>query len=177
VEFRIEPTPLSQRRSRRILGTTTVVVIALGAVIAALAYGTGRPIGIAEASPTSTVSLIATASQPPSSPAPAVAATGPAPTIVCHAIAQARCTAIARAAVTAASDPLLPWPTKVDVWASLLCGSVFDCPPYRLTGRQTAGSAIVLAGTIGLWVNVLEPAAGIGPASSDAWVIRSGPIS
>jgi hypothetical protein len=45
-----------------------------------------------------------------------------------------------------------------------------------MTGRQAAGSAVVIAGTIGLWVNVVEPAVGSDSTTLEAWVIRSGPI-
>ena len=110
------------------------------------------------------------------SPAPVVAPTGPPPRVVCHAVAAGSCSAIADAALAAAADPGLAWPTEIDVWASLLCGSVFDCPPDRLTGRRAAGSAVVVAGTIRLWVNVLEPAVGSSQTALDAWVIHSGPV-
>jgi hypothetical protein len=96
--------------------------------------------------------------------------------VVCPDVAGERCAAVARAALTASDDPALPWPSQVDVWASLLCGSDFDCPSDRMTGHQAAGSAVVTAGTVGLWVNVIGPAAGSDPTPLEAWVIRSGPI-
>ena len=96
--------------------------------------------------------------------------------MVCHDVASERCAAVARAALAVSDDPALAWPSQVDVWASLLCGSDFDCPSARMTGHQATGSAVVTAGTLGLWVNVIGPAAASDPAPLEAWVIRSGPI-
>ena len=177
MEFRVEPTPLSRRRSRRILATTAVVAVALVVVIGAITLDSARP-GTAVAStiapiPPTAPAVTATAPLPS---ATQLARTGPAPRVVCHEVAGERCAAVARAALTASIDPALPWPSQVDVWASLLCGSDFDCPPARLTGHQPAGSAVVTAGSVVLWVNVMEPAAGSDPAALEAWVIRSGPI-
>ena len=177
MEFRVEPTPLSRRRSRRILAATGAVVVTIAIVVGALAAGEARPASIAVvATPTPAPSATARPTDPSPSPAPVVAPTGPPPLVVCHAVAAGSCSAIAKAALAAAADPALAWPTEIDVWASLLCGSVFDCPPDRLTGRRSAGSAVVVAGPIQLWVNVLEPAVGSSPAASDAWVIHSGPV-
>jgi hypothetical protein len=176
VEFRIEPTALSRRRSRHILATTAVVAGALVVVIGAITLADARPdAGVASTVATPIASAV-TAADDPSPAATARARTGPAPRVVCHEVANARCTAIARAALAASDDPALPWPSQVDVWASLLCGSDFDCPSDRLTGHQAAGSAVVTAGTVVRWVNVVEPTAGSDPAALEAWVIRSGPI-
>ena len=174
MEFRVEPTPLSRRRSRRILATTAAVAVALVVVIGAGTLDSARP-GTAVASPIPPTAPAVAATAPPPS-ATQLARTGPAPRVVCHEVAGERCAAVARAALTASIDPALPWPSQVDVWASLLCGSDFDCPPARLTGHQPAGSAVVTAGTVVLWVNVMEPVAGSDPAALEAWVIRSGPI-
>ena len=178
MEFRVDPTPLSRRRSRRILAATAAIVVGLAVVIEAFAVADRPPSGTATAiaEPTTTPATTTSPTVLPLTPTPVIAPTGPAPRVVCHAVAAGPCTAIATAALGAAVDPSLAWPSEIDVWSSLLCGSVFDCPPDRLSGRRPAGSAVVVAGTIGLWVNVLEPAAGNGPAPSDAWVIRSGPI-
>lgn len=176
MEFRVEPTPLSRRRGRRILATTALIVAALVVIIGAITLaGAGQDavVGSTAATPIAPTS-IASAMPPPSSTA--VARTGPEPRVVCHDVASAPCTAIAQAALTAADDPALPWPTQVDVWASLLCGSDFDCPPDRMTGHRAAGSAVVTAGSVELWVNVVAPSAERGPQSLEAWVIRSGPI-
>ena len=177
MEFRVEPTPLSSRRSRRIVATTVLVAVALVVVIGTVTLENTRP-GTAVASaiaPTApTVTTTPTAAPLPS--ATALARTGPAPRVVCHDVAGERCAAVARAALAVSDDPALPWPSRVDVWASLLCGSDFDCPSARMTGHQATGSAVVTAGTLGLWVNVIGPAAGSDPAPLEAWVIRSGPI-
>jgi len=177
VEFRIEPTPLSKRRSRRILAATGAIVVAVAIVIGVLASGDARPIAtVASATATPASPAARSPSAPPLPSASAVARTGPAPRVVCHDVSAKRCTAISQAALKVADDPALPWPTRIDVWDSLLCGSTFDCPPDRLTGRQVAGSAIVLGETVGVWVNVVEPAGGTDSATFDAWVIRSGPV-
>jgi hypothetical protein len=177
MEFRVEPTPLSRRRSRRILVATGAIVVTIAVIIGALAAGSARPTPIAGvATTTPAPSPTARPGDPSPSPAPVVGPTGPPPRVVCHAVAAGSCSAIAKAALAAAADPALTWPTEIDVWASLLCGSVFDCPPDRLTGRRAAGSAVVVAGTIRLWVNVVEPAVGSTAAALDAWVIRSGPV-
>ncbi len=177
MEFRVEPTPLSRRRSRRILAATGAIVVAIAIIVGASAAGAGRPAQVAEVA---AATPAPTQSRPPDRsvalPCPDRRATGPPPRVVCHAVAAGSCSAIAKAALAAADDPALAWPTKVDVWASLLCGSVFDCPPDRLTGRRPAGSAVIVAGTIGLWVNVVEPDSENGAAALDAWVIRSGPV-
>ena len=166
MEFRVEPTQLSRRRSRRILATTVVVVLGLVVVIGAVTLDAEKPGG----------AVVPTVTATPMPSATALARTGPAPRVVCHDVAGERCAAVARAALAASVDPALPWPSQVDVWASLLCGSDFDCPSDRMTGHQAAGSAVVTAGTVGLWVNVIGPAAGGDPAPFEAWVIRSGPI-
>ncbi len=177
MEFRVEPTPLSRRRSRRILAATAIVAIALVAVIGAVTLDDARP-GVAVATTTQGTppAVIATPTATPLPTATALARTGPAPRVVCHDVAGGRCAEVARAALAVAADPSLPWPSQVDVWASLLCGSDFDCPSDRMTGHQVAGSAVVTAGTVGLWVNVIEPTAGNDPAALEAWVIRSRPI-
>jgi hypothetical protein len=177
MEFRVEPTPLSRRRSRQILAATGAIVIVIAVIVGASAVGAGRPAQVAGlAAATPAPAQTARPADPSLSPAPIVARTGPPPRVVCHAVTPGSCSAIAKAALAAADDPALAWPTKVDVWASLLCGSVFDCPPDRLTGRRPAGSAVIVAGTIGLWVNVVEPDSENGAAALDAWVIRSGPV-
>jgi hypothetical protein len=177
MEFRVEPTPLSRRRSRRILAVTGAIVVSVAVIVGALAAGAARPTPFAAVTATTSApSPTARQTEPSPSPAPVVAPTGPPPRVVCHAVAAGSCSAIADAALAAAADPALAWPTEVDVWASLLCGSVFDCPPDRLTGRRAAGSAVVVAGTIRLWVNVLEPAVGSSQDALDAWVIHSGPV-
>ena len=142
-----------------------MVAIGLVVVVGVLASEDARPNAAvaptgATAAPNGTTGPTAT---------PVVSATSPSsrsprphPRVVCHDIADGRCQAIARAALTASEDPALPWPSRIDVWASLLCGSAFDCPPDRMTGRNAAGSAVVTAGSVGLWVNVVEPATGTG---------------
>ena len=45
---------------------------------------------------------------------------------------------------------------------------------WELKGR--AVRTIVAGETVGVWVNVVEPAGGTASASLEAWVIRSGPI-
>ena len=178
MEFRIEPTPLSRRRSRGILATTGLVAGALAVFIGALTVADGRPdVAVAPAVAATASSAVAskTATAPPPRSARAAGRTGPAPRVVCHGVAEARCQAVAGAALKVSDDPALPWPSQVDVWASLLCGD-FDCPPDRIAGRQALGSAVIMAGTVRLRVNVVGPATGSGTTALEAWVIRSGPF-
>jgi hypothetical protein len=181
VEYRIEPTTLTRRRSRRIVVVTAALVIAIALVAGGLALA-GRPpartVAVAAASPTTSVAAVASvAGLAPSGSPPAAAPSGPPPRLTCHDLPEVRCAAIEDAVLVAVADPTLPRPATVDVWASLLCGSDADCPPGRLLGRRPAGSAVVLAGSTSLWVNVTDAAGATGPATLSAWVIRSGPVS
>lgn len=173
----------------------TAVVLGFAVVITALANATGRtgdatavvatlppPTASPAASTAEDAAVVATApaaaaapTVTASGPSPAPTPSGPPPRLTCHALAAARCGAIARAALAAAADPTLPHPSAIDVWASLLCGSAFDCPPERMAGHRPAGSAVIVAGAIGLWVNVSEAAGAAGTGSFDAWVVRSAP--
>ncbi len=186
VEYRIDPTTLTRRRSRRVLAVTIAVAIGIGVVVGGLALEGRIPAGtapgasiVAVAPHVSSASLIASAKPavaPSDTPTPA-AVSGPPPQVTCHDVPEVRCAAIARAVLVAVADPVLPRPSKIDVWASLLCGSVADCTPGRLLGRRPAGSAVVLAGSTWLWVNVSDAAGASGPGTLSAWVIRSGPMS
>ena len=184
MEYRIDPTTLTRRRSRRVLAVTATVAIGIGVVVGGLALegrtpaGTGAS-GAAVASATMVPSAISVASATPAlapsdSLTPAVAS-GPPPRLTCHDVPEVRCAAIARAVLIAVADPALPRLTTVDIWASLLCGSDFDCPPGRLLDRRPAGSAAVRAGSTWLWVNVSDAVGASGPGTLTAWVIRSGP--
>jgi hypothetical protein len=179
VTYESEPTRLSARSSRSILAIAMVVAIGIAVAIGGLtsldhsaAVATPQPTGLAGASPVTS----GIASGDASTPQPPAA-------LACHGIDGGRCAAVARAAenaIRALDDPTLPAPETVDVWAALLCGSTFDCPPQRLVDRRPAGSVVVgFGGSVGdLWVNVTEierppPVASLG--SLEAWVIRSGP--
>jgi hypothetical protein len=178
MEFRVDPTPLSRRRSRRILATTAVVVAAMAVLVGALTLGNTRPNTAVVQTLATTLPAVTPSPASTASPEPTVLArTGPPPLVVCHDVADERCQTIARAALTASDDPTLPWPTKVEVWASLLCGSTFDCPPGRITAHETEGSAVITAGSLGLWVNVVQLTTGSGATMLEAWVIRTGPIA
>ena len=186
MEYRIDPTTLTRRRSRRVLAVTATVAIGIGVVVGGLALAgrtparTGASSGAVAAANTvaaarSTAPATPTVA-PSGTPTPA-AASGPPPELTCHDVPEVRCAAIARAVLVAVADPALPRPTTVDVWASLLCGSDSDCPPGRLLDRRPAGSAVVLAGSTWLWVDVSDAAGASGPGTLSAWVIRSGPLS
>ena len=78
---------------------------------------------------------------------------------------------MAAAAVGAIDDATLPPVRAVGVWATLLCGDAFDCPPGRLNSGRVAGSAVLeLSDARTLWVNVTESDEG----ALEAWVIRAG---
>jgi hypothetical protein len=188
VEYRIDPTTLTRRRSRRVLAVTATVAIGIGVVVGGLALegrtpARDRASGGAVAA-ASTVPLARSAA--PATPAVAASdtptptvASGPPPALTCHGVGEVRCAAIARAVLVAVADPALPalpHPTTVDVWASLLCGSDSDCPPGRMEDRRPAGSAVVVAGSTWLWVNVTDTLGAPGPRTLSAWVIRSGPV-
>jgi hypothetical protein len=186
VEYRIDPTTLTRRRGRRVLAVTATVAIGIGVIVGGLALEGRPPAGngasggaVAAAStisPAPSAALATPAVTPSDIPIPALAS-GPPPELTCHDVPEVRCAAIARAVLLAVADPALPRPTTVDVWASLLCGSDADCPPGRLLDRRPAGSAVVLAGSTWLWVNVSDTAGASGPGTLSAWVIRSGPLS
>jgi hypothetical protein len=173
VDYRVEPTRLARRTSRFVLAVTaTAVVIAV--VVGAVALSVGNrpepsPLGIASPVAGASVAIASASAAAPVVP----------PEIRCHDVESPRCAQVARAALDAAADPSLPRPLTVDVWASLLCGSSFDCPPYRLVGRRPAGSAVVgFATSRVLWVNITEVVEvhplGATDLKLDAWVIRSG---
>ncbi len=177
--YETEPTRVSARSSRSILAIAMVVAVGIAVAIGGL----------------SSLDHSAVVPTPPASgpagPSPVTAglATGGAPTarlpvaLACHGIDGGRCAAVASAAenaIRALDDPTLPPPATIDVWAELLCGSTFDCPPQHRGDRRPAGSVVVgFGGSIAdVWVNVTEierppPVAPLG--SLEAWVIRSGP--
>ena len=173
MDYRIAPTRIPGRSSRSVvaIAVTVAVALALGLVVITV---DGAP----DAS-----SAVTIRSAGPSSAAPVANA---APDVRCHDTSAARCTEIAAAAIGAVLDATLPPPTtsvtSIDVWASLLCGSTFDCPPYHLVDRRPAGSAVVTIGSATvLWVNVteivLEADRGAALPKLDAWVIHSRPAS
>jgi hypothetical protein len=170
MEYRIDPTRIAGRSSRSVLAAAAAVVILAGAGIAVLIVA--RPSD-------APVALATTPSRPLGiAPSPLARALALPPAVHCHDVPEVQCTRIAAAAVDAVADPALAPATTVDVWATLLCGSTFDCPSYRLADRRPAGSAVVgLASSMVLWVNVTEPEAGSEGGSLDAWVIPSGPRS
>jgi hypothetical protein len=106
---------------------------------------------------------------------------GPPPAVDCHDVPGSRCVEITHAVLAEIADPSLPRPTKVDVWASLLCGDIFDCPPYYLGDHRTIGSAVVRSeAATPLLLNVTQSINSpdhdsVGP-DLDVWEIASRPV-
>jgi hypothetical protein len=179
VAYQVDPTPLTHRRSRRILAATATVAIVTAVLVGGLTLAGRAPSGnalvppIAVASSAGPPAPAAPAATPSDTPTPAIAP-GPPPRLTCHGVPGARCADILRAVLIAIAYPPIPHPTRVDIWASLLCGDSFDCPPGQIDDRQPAGSAVVTAGSIWLWVNVTDALGASGPGTLSAWVIRSG---
>lgn len=182
MDYQVDPTRLRRRSGRSVAVMATVISVALFGTIAGLALigRTVDPIAVAIAS---ALPNGATASAQPTaavqSPVPVVAV---APVIHCHDVAAHLCSRIAAAAAVVIAEAAAGPARTIDVWASLLCGDTFDCPPVRLVDRDPAGSAIVsLAGSTALRVNVVERVRSGPRASADlpleAWVIDSGPTS
>ncbi len=147
MDYRIEPTRLARGTGRAVLGAVAAVVavFALFVVVIAVAPSSGD----ARVRPTPT----------------------PQPAIACHGLVGSACDRVAGAAVAAIDDPTLPGVSVIRVWATLLCGDVFDCPPGRLDRGRVAGSAVLeLSDARTLWVNVTESDEG----ALEAWVIRAG---
>jgi hypothetical protein len=149
--FELIPGPVG--RGRRSL-MRVVAVVAIGLLIVLAAMLTRHPSG----------SGIARIAQ---SPAP-TAASRPIPAaIACHGIDLAACRLAVQAAV-ATLDRDLPAVESADVWASLMCGDTFDCPPTRLDGRTApAGSVIVhlVGGGPAARINVVARSHGESPGS------------
>ena len=180
--YELAPSPVARRSSRSALLVAALACLILGgAVVAAIAggiSGTGPgPRPIAEAM---------RAAQTSASPVPSAAAdASPAHVaavlplwVTCHDLDAERCRSLAAAAVAGIDDPTLTAPSSVDVWATILCGSTFDCPPNRLAGRHPAGSVVVaFPGAVTLWINVTEDNLGLGGGPGvrplEVWVIRS----
>ena len=146
MDYRVEPTRLARSTGRAVLGAVTATVVVVGLLV-----------------------MIAVA------PSARDARVGPTPTrqpaIACHGLVGSACDRVAVAAVAAIDDPTLPAVHTIRVWATLLCGDAFDCPPGRLARGRVAGSAILeLADARTLWVNVTESDDG----ALEAWVIRAG---
>jgi hypothetical protein len=187
VAYQIDPTPLSRHRSGRILVASAVIVLGFAAVVGALAVmGRGNP-GIASVvAPTPAPSLAAAASagaapftMPSAAPKP-YTWPGPPPAVDCHDLPGSRCAEIAHAVLALIADPALPPPTKLDVWASLLCGDSFDCPPYYLGNHRTIGSAVVRSDGPVRLLNVTQSTnspdhGSVGP-DLDVWEIASRPV-
>jgi hypothetical protein len=171
VDYRIAPTRIPGRSGRSVvaIASALAVVVGLGlAILTVTSVGSDPDLRVAVKSGSPRpIGAIPVAKRPPD--------------VRCHGIGPGRCTEIAAAAVGAIIDPTLPPATSVEVWASLLCGSTFDCPPYHLADRRPAGSAVVTVGGIVLWVNVTEIVRpedrGSQLPTLDAWVIPSGPAS
>lgn len=146
MDYRVEPTRLAGRTGRTLLAAVAVAVVVFGLAVIAIADPTA-PEGRARPSPT------------------------PPPTVACHGLGRTACQRVADAAVVAIDDPSLPPVEAIGVWATLLCGDAFDCPPGRLETGRVAGSAVLrLVDARSLWVNVTESDAG----GLEAWVIRAG---
>lgn len=171
MDYHQDPTRIARGTSRSVLAVAAAATIAIALLAGAMAIAAGGR--------TKPASELASMVSPAVRESVVAGSLAVPPDVRCHDVASRRCARIAQAALIAAADPLLPRATTVDVWATLLCGSTFDCPPYHLIGRQPAGSAIVgFASSLVVWVNVTEIDAGPEPGSSDlkldAWVIRSG---
>jgi hypothetical protein len=173
VDYRTDPTRIAGSSSRSVLSVALSLAIALGVAIAALCVGgaSNRRFAIATAAASPSVVV----------PGPVAGVAAPAPTVHCHDIPSRHCARVATAAIDSILDPTLPPARTVDVWASLMCSSTFDCPPYHLADREPIGSAVVgLAGSIVLWVNVTEIIVtdadrGSPEPQLDAWVIATQP--
>lgn len=153
MDYRVDPTPIGPRSGTRLVVIAAAVVIALGIVLLALAAeGRPRPPVAVDGSPArvgSVAGLIPGGPGTLGDVAPAQAPGGsiagrPASNsqlrIYCHALPARRCSEIAGVALGAVVDPTLPPPATIDVWSSLLCAAVVDCPPDRLAGRSPLGA-------------------------------------
>jgi hypothetical protein len=164
VDYRIAPTRIPGHSGRSVVAIACALTVVVGLGLTILTHG---------AAPGARVAVTSGPPRPDS--------TARLPDVRCHDVDPGRCTEIASAAVGAIVDPTLPPARSVDVWASLLCGSTFDCPPYHLVDRRPAGSAVVTIGASVLWVNVTEIVREDDRGSRlpmlDAWVIPSGPAS
>jgi hypothetical protein len=185
VEYQVDPTRLTPRRGRRTVAVTAAIAMGIAVLVGGLALAGRAPSGngpvppMAVASSAEPLAFAATTAPdvaPWDTPTPTIAP-GPPPRLTCHGVPGARCADILRAVLIAIADPPIPHPTRVDIWASLLCGDSFDCPPGQIDDRQPAGSAVVTAGSIWLWVNVTDALGASGPRTLSAWVIRSGHTS
>ena len=189
MDYRVDPTPLGPRSGSSLLVFAAAAVIGLGIVLLAHAAerrpgpdvaSDGSPARVGGVDATRPVGS-GTGGDVAPAPDPGGSIAGRLPSnsqlrIYCHALPARRCSEIAGVALGAVVDPTLPPPATIDVWSSLLCGTVFDCPPERLAGRSPAGSAVIeFTKAIVIWVNVSDTADGsLGPGL-DAWVIRPGP--
>jgi hypothetical protein len=146
MDYRVEPTRLARRTGRTLFGASAAAVVVFGLVVILIADPSSR--------------------DPRARPSPT-----PQPEITCHGLGPTVCQRVAFAAIAAIDDATLPPVRAIGVWATLLCGDVFDCPPGRLNSGRVAGSAVLeLADARTLWVNVAEAEAG----GLEAWVIRAG---
>jgi hypothetical protein len=178
VAYQLDPTPLRPRSGTRTLVSALAVVIAVGVVVVALARDERTDSRVASAASAAARPSVGATGLVPDDPGASGSGGGssnPQLQIYCHAVEARRCGDIASVALTAVADPGLPPPLTIDVWGSLLCGSVFDCPPDRLAGRRPAGSAVIaFRPATDVWVNVTDTAAD-APGHLAAWVIRSSP--
>jgi hypothetical protein len=184
VEFEVEPTRVT--RGSKALPIIAAVAIALALGLAVVMADRDREVREAAAALPSTApaTQTASASAVPEltdqvAAATPVRAQGPLdPALVhCHDVGRADCMGIASAAV-AAVQASGSRTDRVDVWPSILCSDLFDCPLATLARLRPLGSAVVhIQGrkTVA-WVNVGANTPHGPPRPTDpppeAWIVR-----
>jgi hypothetical protein len=94
-------------------------------------------------------------------------------TLDCNDLDRAECAAMTRVALDALPGDVPP-AAAAGVWASLLCGSVSDCPPAEMRGATPRGSVVLQFADGGpeAWLNVVDRPAGGGSPETVAWIAR-----
>ncbi len=185
MSYQLEPEPITRRRGRPIMVVTAAVVIGVAILLAGLTFSAGpqeNPIaaaGTAAPIPAAAASSVTAIEQPDATTAARVDPVEP-PDIECRGVGPRRCRAAAEAALAATVEPGGSPIVHIDVWASMLCDSAFDCPADRLRDREPAGSAVVrFASGMEAWVNLtgaIDPGHPSQLTAYAAWVIRSAGI-
>jgi hypothetical protein len=183
VEFEVEPTRVANGSKLLPIISAAAIIVFLGVGIVAGErgmIGSTRPVS----APPSSARLAMASAAPASAAADAasVGASGRArpfdPALVhCHGLSRAECIAIARAA-TGEVQATGTTTDRVDVWPTILCSDVFDCPPETLYRLEPLGSAVVhvLGRRTVAWVNVGAVQGHVPPHVIDpppeAWIVR-----
>ena len=169
--FQVEPEPVGRRGSRASVVLVGVICVAIVGFALLTRVGTeadARP--IAAASPDVVARDAAGTTPPASTPRPTPTPSDdpfgvdglafryrPSVTIVCNDAGAAMCDRIA----TAASRHVIGRSSirEIQVWTSLLCRDLSDCPASRMAGTTRLGSAVVSfrSGLPDAWVNVVGP--------------------